>query len=115
VNRNILEDTIILYTSDHGQTLFENQASWLHCNYTPQEATVPLILIGKNVPPVDPLYPASHSNILPTLLDLMGLPADQRIHPYAPSLFSGTMELRTNRFFFDGSLRLIEFPNPGEF
>jgi glucan phosphoethanolaminetransferase (alkaline phosphatase superfamily) len=108
----ILENTTILYTSDHGQTLFENQVSWLHCNYTPQEATVPLILIGKDVPTIDRSYHASHSNILPTLLDLMEVPADQRIHPYAPSLFSETMDKTTDHFFFDGSLHLIDFPDP---
>lgn len=115
MNRDVLEDTVILYTSDHGQTLFENGVSWLHCNYIPQEAIVPLILIGENVPPIDTAYHASHSNIFPTLLDLMGVPSDQRIHPYAPSLFSGTMEQMTDRFFFDGSLRLIDFPDSSEF
>lgn len=114
-DRSILEHTIILYTSDHGQTLFENHVRWLHCNFTPQEAMVPLILIGKNIPSVDTSYRASHSNILPTLLDLMGVPPDQRIHPYAPSLFSGKIDLMTDHFFFDGGLRLIDFPDPWEF
>ncbi len=112
VNPGVLENTTILYTSDHGQTLFENHASWLHCNYMPQEAIVPLILIGKNLPPVNDKYHASHSNILPTLLDLMGVPADQRLHSYAPSLFSETADINADRFFFDGSLRLIDFPDP---
>lgn len=111
VDPGVLENTTILYTSDHGQTLFENQASWLHCNYTPQEATVPLVLIGDDLPAIDNMYPASHSNILPTLLDLMGVPPDQRAHSYAPSLFSG-MEDTPDRFFLDGSLRLIDFPDP---
>ena len=108
----ILENTDILYTSDHGQTLFENHASWLHCNYTPQEATVPLILIGQNLPLINDTYLASHSNIFPTLLDLMGVPADQRLHSYAPSLFAGAEDITTDRFFFDGSLRLVDFPDP---
>ena len=111
INPRILENTTILYTSDHGQTLFENHVNWLHCNYTSQEATVPLIMIGENLPPIDHSYHASHSNILPTLLDLMGIPTDQRIHSYAPSLFSQTMDRMTDHFFFDGSLRLIDFPD----
>ena len=107
----ILEHTTILYTSDHGQTLFEDGASWLHCNYTPQEATVPMILIGMDLPPVDTGYRASHSNILPTVLDLMNVPADQRAHPYAPSLFSASKNMVAERFFLNGSLRLIVFPD----
>jgi glucan phosphoethanolaminetransferase (alkaline phosphatase superfamily) len=111
INPRVLENTTILYTSDHGQTLFENHVSWLHCNYTPQEATLPLIMIGKNLPAVNNSYHASHSNILPTLLDLMEIPADQRMHSYAPSLLSETLDGTTDHFFFDGSLRLIDFPD----
>jgi arylsulfatase A-like enzyme len=70
-----------------------------------------LVLIGDDLPAIDNMYPASHSNILPTLLDLMGVPPDQRAHSYAPSLFSG-MENAPDRFFLDGSLRLIDFPDP---
>lgn len=112
VNPDVLENTTILYTSDHGQTLFANHATWLHCKTTPEEATVPLILIGRNVPPLDTSYHASHSNILPTLLDLMGVPSEQKLHSYAPSLFSATENIATDYFFFDGSLRLVDFPDP---
>jgi glucan phosphoethanolaminetransferase (alkaline phosphatase superfamily) len=107
----ILENTTILYTSDHGQTLFENNASWLHCNYTSQEATVPLILLGRNLPPLPDRSRASHGRILPTLLDLMVVPSNQRLHPYSPSLFDSSTSATTDQFFFDGSLRLIQFPD----
>jgi glucan phosphoethanolaminetransferase (alkaline phosphatase superfamily) len=111
INPEMLENTVILYTSDHGETLFENHVNWPHCNYTPQEAMVPLILIGKNLPPINDSYHASHSNILPTLLDLMGVPSDQRMHLYAPSLLSETMDLANGRFYFDGSLNPVHFPD----
>ncbi len=111
-NPKILENTTILYTSDHGATLFENHVTWSQCNYTPSEATVPLILIGKNLPPIADTYHASHNNILPTLLDLMNVPAEQRLHTYAPSLFSQLPDANVDRFFFDGSLRLVDFPDP---
>ena len=111
VNPKILENTTILYTSDHGQTLFENHVNWSHCKYTPQEAIVPLILIGKNMPPIADRYPASHSNILPTLLDLMNVPLEQRLHVYAPSLFSDVMD-NADRFYFAGDLQLFDFPDP---
>ncbi|MCK7485363.1 MAG: sulfatase-like hydrolase/transferase [Bacillus subtilis] len=108
----MLKHTTILYTADHSQTLFENGASWAHCNYTPQEAMVPLIMIGTDLPPVDTKYHASHANILPTILDLMGVPPEGRKHAYAPSLFLATEEMNSDRFFLDGALRLIDFPDP---
>jgi len=108
----ILMDTTILYTADHGQTLFENNASWAHCNFTAQEAMVPMMIFGKDLPLADVAYRASHSNILPTLLDLMGVPNEQRVHEYVPSLFLTESGVNTDRFFFDGALRLVDFPDP---
>lgn len=113
IDLQILADTTILYTSDHGQTLFENGVSWLHCNYTPMEATIPLLMLGRNLPASsDENFLASHSNILPTLLDLMDVPDKFRLYPYAPSLFSPAFDVAGERWFFDGSLRLIEFHSP---
>ena len=112
INTTILENTTILYTSDHGQTLFEEHATWLHCNNTAQEATVPLILIGRNLPPIADRPRFSHSNILPTLLDLMAVPPSQRLHSYSSLLFSGADDSIKDHYFFDGSLRLILFLNP---
>ena len=111
-NPDILKDTLIVYTSDHGQTLFEDQASWLHCNNTPQEATVPLFIIGRGIDPLGESYSASHANILPTILDLMKVPMEERLHTYAPSLLSAEASGPVDRFFFDGALRLIDFPDP---
>lgn len=112
VDPNILENTTILYTSDHGETLFENHVTWPHCHYTSHEATVPLILFGRNLPAIADGYPASHSNILPTLLDLMNVPPEHRLHPYAPSLFSVLPGAKDDRFYFDAQLNLYDFPDP---
>lgn len=106
-----LEHTVILYTSDHGQTLFENGANWLHCNHTIQEATVPLLILGRDIPQPNTELHASHSNILPTLLDIMNVAGGKRLHPYALSLFSETPDIAVNRFFFNGSLDLVDFPD----
>jgi glucan phosphoethanolaminetransferase (alkaline phosphatase superfamily) len=105
----VLATTAILYTSDHGQTLFEDNASWLHCNSTLREATVPLILIGRNLPPVTIPPRAQHSNILPTLLDLMAVPDRERIHSYSLSLFSATEVWPTEQYYFDGRLQLNQY------
>ena len=110
---HILDSTTILYTSDHGQTLFEGGVSWLHCNYKSAEATVPLIMFGRDLPVVDAEdYSASHSNILPTLLDLLGVPQEQRLHSYAPSLFSATIDNEASHIFLNGALHPVEFAKP---
>jgi glucan phosphoethanolaminetransferase (alkaline phosphatase superfamily) len=109
--RSMLDNTVIIYTSDHGQTLFENGVDWLHCNFTLQEATVPLFIWGRNLSPVDTGFHASHSNIMPSILDIMKVPEGQRVHPYAPSLFSAKANTDVDRFFFDGSLDLVDYPD----
>ena len=82
------ENTFFIYTSDHAQTLFEHKELWPHCGDTKNEAKVPLLLIGRLEYPPDTSYKASHNNILPTILDLMKVPDDERLHPYAPSLLT---------------------------
>jgi glucan phosphoethanolaminetransferase (alkaline phosphatase superfamily) len=109
---SLLDNTFILYTSDHGQTLFKDHVNWLHCNSTREEATVPLFILGRDLPPTDTQFHASHSNILPTILELMNIPLSQQIHSYASSLLSSTADMNTDRFFFTGSLDLIQFPYP---
>ena len=55
-----LQNTVYVYTSDHGQTLFEGGVSWLHCNYTKVEATVPLLILGRLPGSPDMQTAASH-------------------------------------------------------
>lgn len=109
---SILDTTYIIYTSDHGETLFEDGTDWLHCNNTIQEARVPLLILGKHLPTVETGFQASHSNILPTLLDLMDVPNNIRRYPYAPSLFSDENNQPVDVYFFDGALRLVDFQAP---
>jgi glucan phosphoethanolaminetransferase (alkaline phosphatase superfamily) len=103
-----LTDTVYVYTSDHGQTLFEDNANWLHCNFTRLEASVPMLIVGRVQPPGNLGYPASHSNILPTVLDLLGAPEALRAEVDAPSLLAPAAN-PAPRYFFDGALRLIPY------
>lgn len=101
------ENTVYIYTSDHGQSLFEDGAGTLHCGPTKSESLVPLIIIGKFEHTIDTGYKASHSNILPTILDLMGI-LDNVTDVYsAPSLLRATSEINKARFYFEGYTQKI--------
>lgn len=91
---SLLDDTILLFTSDHGDMLFDHGMVAKRCFYE-NAACVPLILSGK------PLLPwrgrveqklAGLGDIMPTLLDLCGIPIPKTVegipllseqsHPY---------------------------------
>lgn len=73
------DDTIIIYTSDHGQSIFENNILLTHCDVNNPPVTqgiVPLILFGKNIENLNiaPSFvnQSSHFLIFPSTLKLMG-------------------------------------------
>lgn len=88
IGAGLPDNTTIIYTSDHGQTLSENGESWPHSGTTRPEACVPLLVVQNAPLHVDTSYPASHANIFATLLDLMNVPPQIRAYPYAPSLLA---------------------------
>jgi glucan phosphoethanolaminetransferase (alkaline phosphatase superfamily) len=95
---NMPNGTVIVYTGDHGQTLFVNgRAS--HGGNTKGEATVPLFIIGKLSGTPDTTYKASHANIFPTVLDLMDYPGELRDKRGFPSLLRATAADSRPRFF----------------
>ncbi len=104
-----LPHTVLLYTSDHGQTLQEHGETWSHCHNSAPEANVPLFILGRINPVPDTQYHASHMNILPTLLDLMDVPQEFRKEQYAPSLFIAERAMNQPRFFLDGDLMPVQF------
>jgi glucan phosphoethanolaminetransferase (alkaline phosphatase superfamily) len=104
------ENTIFVYTSDHGQNLGEDRKLISHCSETPNEANVPLFIIAdpRQLPAVaDTLYRASHANLFPTLLDLMNVPAGEsrkQSRNLSPSLFKARAEDSQPRVYFSGGL-----------
>lgn len=94
----IPNDSIIIYTGDHGQTLFVNGRS-SHGGNTKAEATVPLFIVGKLEAPVDTAYKASHANIFPTVLDLIKYPDELRDKQGFPSLLKATSADSKPRYF----------------
>lgn len=96
---------ILIYTSDHGQTLSEHGEQHTHCGTAadtfPTEATVPLFIISRETISVDTGYRASHGNIFATLLDFMEFPAE-RHHEYALSLLTAKAGDSKPRYFWAG-------------
>lgn len=76
--KNIKENTIVVVVADHGEGLGEHDAD-THCFFLYETTQhVPCIFVWKGVVPAGKRVPASLSlaDIMPTLLDLMGIKPD---------------------------------------
>ncbi|HEX7555780.1 MAG TPA: sulfatase-like hydrolase/transferase, partial [Leptolinea sp.] len=104
-----IPNTFLIYTSDHGDTLQEKGETWSHCHNTSPESKVPLFIIGHLNTMPDTQYEASHSNIMATILDLMNVPQENRLHPYALSLLKSTHVSNSQRFYLDGNLNPVPY------
>ena len=111
-----LENTVIVYISDHGETLSDDGELWPHTGHTEKEVSVPLFIISPQRLEVDTAYRASYANIMPTLLDLLGVPEEARRYAYAPSLLRARAADSGPRWYIYGDLeaprncRVIEAP-----
>ena len=99
-----LGNTTFVYTSDHGQTLNENGETWPHSGPTRNEAMVPILIIQKDILPVNSNYLASHFNLFSTLLDLMSVPETARVYPYALSLLKAQARDSNKRYYLVGDI-----------
>ena len=114
--RRFVSDTtnqnyIILYTSDHGQTLAEHGQVYTHAKPDKVIVDVPEFLVvgeryGKKraLANIRPNIRVSHLNNFATLLDLMDVPMSLRVRPYPKSIFSLTAEDNRERYYLSGSL-----------
>jgi len=74
-------ETVVLLTADHGESLGENGRYFMHTyTTTPDVAHVPFVLRAPGLAPERRGEVVSHVDVLPTLLELAGLPvpADAR-------------------------------------
>jgi choline-sulfatase len=68
----MLEDTAILFVSDHGDMLGE-RGLWFTMNFFEGSSRVPLMVAAPGVAPGATLAPVSTLDVLPTLADLAGI------------------------------------------
>lgn len=71
--RQTMPDALVIYTSDHGDLLGNHRLTGKNSACYKEIANVPLIIKGGKAGKVVE-YPASHIDIVPTILDYMGVP-----------------------------------------
>lgn len=105
------QNYILLYTSDHGQTLAEQGQVYTHMKPDQVIVDVPVFLVsgeqyGRNglLAGIQQGIRVSHLNNFATLLDLMGVLESLRVRPYEKSVFSLTVKDNTERYYMTGSL-----------
>jgi lipid A ethanolaminephosphotransferase len=111
VSETTNQNYIILYTSDHGQTLAEHGQLYTHMKPDKVIVDVPDFLVSGErynkkgfLAEIPPGIRVSHLNNFATLLDLMGVPMSLRVRPYDKSIFSLTAEDNKERYYMSGSL-----------
>lgn len=84
------EGTVVVVVSDHGEE-FLDHGGYLHGHSLYQELLhVPLIFAGPGVPSGTSIdFPVSHVDVVPTILDLLGLPVGSVTGRSLRPLFSG--------------------------
>ncbi len=105
------QNYVILYTSDHGQTLAEHGQVYTHMKPDNVIVDVPDFLVSGEryskkglLAGIPPGLRVSHLNNFATLLDLMGVPMSLRVRPYDKSIFSLTAGDNRVRYYMSGSL-----------
>jgi glucan phosphoethanolaminetransferase (alkaline phosphatase superfamily) len=111
VSRTTNQNYVVLYTSDHGQTLAENGQVYTHMKPDKEIVDVPNFLVSGErycrqglLDGIAPGIRVSHLNNFATLLDLMGVPMSLRVRPYEKSIFSLTSGDNRERYYMSGSL-----------
>jgi lipid A ethanolaminephosphotransferase len=111
VSETTNQNYVILYTSDHGQTLAEHGQVYTHGKPDEVIVDVPEFLVSGEqyskkgfLAGIPPGIRVSHLNNFATLLDLMGVPMSLRVRPYDKSIFSLTAEDNRVRSYMSGSL-----------
>ena len=84
--RGLLERTVVVITADHGEALAGDQGHWFSHGHglTQDQIHVPLVLYHPGVEPATVAEPVSNAGVVPTVLELLGLPAPSPEDPEDP-------------------------------
>ena len=111
VSETTNQNYVMLYTSDHGQTLSEHGQVYTHMKPDKEIVDVPDFFVSGERYSKKGLLDCiasgirvSHLNNFATLLDLMNVPDSLRVRPYDKSIFALTAEDNTERYYMSGSL-----------
>jgi choline-sulfatase len=80
----MLDDTHILFCSDHGDMLGE-RGLWFKMNFFEGSVRVPLMIAGPGITPALHLAPTSNLDIMPTLCDLAGIKMEE-VEPWTDGI-----------------------------
>ncbi len=117
LDNGLPQGTLLLYTSDHGQSLSEGPTTLSHCVGGPAairtEVVVPMLALTDDADWKASLGEAaarnfgktSHSAIFPTLLRAMGYAPDWLGERFDPGLRDGLANGRTRHFWASGTVR----------
>ena len=96
-NSGQADDTVIIYTSDHGE-MAGNHGLWTKCVMYEDSVGIPLIISGADVPAgVSSAQPVSLIDLYPTILEIAAPEMDQRETSNSMSLFTAAAAPRGNR------------------
>ncbi len=105
VSKLDLSDTVVFYTSDHGQNILEtNSMKRTHCNadiVVKNEVSVPLMIFHDNAKelfPVNKNLYYSQIQIFPTTLSLMGY-GKEIVNKYGKTLSDGFLKSEERKYF----------------
>ncbi len=111
VSKTTNQNYVILYTSDHGQTLAENGQAYTHMKPDKEIVDVPNFLVSGEgyskkglLDGIASGIRVSHLNNFATVLDLLGVPTSLPVRPYDKSVFSLTEDDNRERYYMSGSL-----------
>ncbi len=76
--RGELEHTLVCVTGDHGEEFLEHGRFGHTSDFTPEQVHVAFVLGGPGIPPGEETRPTAHVDLVPTLLEAVGVPASSR-------------------------------------
>jgi hypothetical protein len=77
-SEGLLDETLVIYTSDHGELLGEGGLFGHNGPIRPELVYVPTVFIHPNIPKEEPHGHFGHTKLLPTILNVLGVSRDNR-------------------------------------